>query len=96
MILTTLHLGQVPGRARRRVVCRQHQPVALVHLASWRSVRATVPAFGGFCATRVAVTGYMGDVDGGELSISANATTMPDATAQNTKRPARHLGTRTT
>jgi hypothetical protein len=96
MILTTLQLGRVPGRARRRVVCRQHQPLALVHLASWRSVRATAPAFGGFRATRLAVAGYMGDVDGGELSICINATATTDATAPNTKRPARHLGTRAT
>lgn len=96
MILTTLHLGQMPGRARRCVVCRRYQPVAVVHLASWRSVRATAPAFGGCCATRLASAGFMGAVDGGELSISTNPNTTTDATAATTKRPARHLATRTT
>lgn len=87
MITTTLHLGQMPGRARRVVACaRRHHGLTL---ASWRPARAAAPAFGGFRATRVDSAGYSGAVDAGELSICTTTNPM-------TKRAARHLGPRTT
>jgi hypothetical protein len=85
MTMTTLHLGQVPGRARLASACVRsgHRP------AAWRSA-LVMPAFGGFRATTVALNGngYVGIADpAGELGCS---------TAPTTKRPARHLAVRST
>lgn len=90
MTLTTLHLGQVPGRVRRAVACTvRHQAHTT---ASWRSARVAAPAFGGLRATRVVSAGeYTGDIDGGTGAVCNDTTTNP-----MTKRPTRHLGTRTT
>jgi hypothetical protein len=82
MTMTTLHLGQVPGRARHAVACARP-----AH-ASWRLAR-TAPAFGGFRATRLVAGGYTGDATRVDESM---CTTLNPAT----KRSARHLRSRPT
>jgi hypothetical protein len=84
MILMTLHLGQAPGRARRSVACSR--PVS----GAWRPASALrslpnhttgVVELGGFVPNATYPAG-----DFGTMATKATAT----------KRPARHLGTRST
>jgi hypothetical protein len=85
MTTTTLHLGQVPGRVRRAFACAR--PAA--GIGTWRP-GTTMPAFGGFRATGLAVGNGYGDAARFVESISTTAV------HPTTKRPARHLGTRST
>ena len=87
MTLTTLHLSHVSGRARRASVRPGHSLAA----AAWRSA---TPAFGGLRATTVASAGNA-DANGYE-GIAVPAGDMGFCTTPMTKRPARHLGTRST
>jgi hypothetical protein len=84
MTMTTLHLGQVPGRARHAVACARP-----AHARCWRSAR-TAPAFGGFRATRLAAGGgYTGDATPVDESMCTTINPV-------TKRSARHLRSRST
>ncbi len=84
MTMTTLHLGHLPGRARP--VGASARPA---HARTWRSAR-TVPAFAGFCTTRLAAgSGYAGDAAPVDES-------MCTAINPSTKRSARHLRSRST
>lgn len=85
MTLTTLHLGQVPGRVRHAVA----RPGSSLASAAWRSA---VPAFGDLRATRLVRTSNGNGYEG----IAAPAGEMGFCTTPMTKRPARHLGPRST
>jgi hypothetical protein len=86
MTLTTLHLGHVSDRARRASVRPGHSVAA-----AWRSA---MPAFGGLRATTVSPAST---VDGnGYQGIAVPAGDMGLCTTPLTKRPARHLGSRST
>ena len=80
MIQTTLHLGQAPGRARRRVVCSRLAVSA--HLGAWRAISPVHAGAAAYTAGNPA--GGVGFTAGNFMSATA------------TKRPARHLGTRST
>lgn len=88
--MTTQHLGTQPGRARlgAAVRCRRHHQV-MSHsrhgmcVSSWRR-EALVPVTRGVVATATTANGYVG-------------TANPTGNAfRSIKRPARHLGPRTT
>lgn len=83
MTLTTLHAGQALDRVRRSVA----RPGS--SLAAWRSA---VPAFGDLRATTVARTSTGNGYEG--IAVPAGDTGF--CTTPMTKRPARHLGTRST
>lgn len=87
MTMTTLHLGQVPGRARLASACARsgHRP------AAWRSALA-MPAFGGFRATTVALN----TIGNGYVGIADPAGDVGRSTVPTTKRPTRHLAVRST
>lgn len=85
MTLTTLHQSQASGRVRRSVV----RPGSSLASAAWRSA---VPAFGDLRATRLAPMSN----DNGYEGIAVPAGDMGFCTTPMTKRPARHLGTRST
>ena len=82
MTLTTLHLGQAPGRVRHSVA-RPGSSLA------WRTA---VPAFGDLRATRLAPV----STDNGYEGIAAPAGDLGFCTTPMTKRSARHLTTRST
>jgi hypothetical protein len=83
MLMTTLHLGQMPGRARHSAARSGRS------LATWRSSVVT-PAFGGLRATSVDCTRnrYEG------IAVPAGDTGF--GTTPTTKRSARHLVERVT
>jgi hypothetical protein len=87
MTLTTLHLGHVSGRARRVSVRPGHSVAA----AAWRSA---TPAVGGLRATSVAPASTVGG--NGYEGIAAPVGDLGFCTTPMTKRPARHLGSRST
>lgn len=94
MILTTLHQGQVPGRARRRVACGRAaaiacspSPVASVG-GCWHPVDQVLSGNSGVAAP--ATDGFAGNATAaGDLGFMTTH-------LMATKRPARHLGTRST
>jgi len=91
MTLTTLHLGQVPGRVRCASVCGRPAH----SLAAWRSA-AAAPAIGGFRATTVSLVGTRYSGNAIPVGDAVFMTTFVNTGAPATKRPTRHLDSRTT
>ena len=88
MNLTTLHRAQVAGRARLGVACVRPSAVR----GSWRSARVA-PAFHGCRTSGLAAFATYGYAPNATIPAGDSAFM---AMTTNTKRPARHLGTRTT